>query len=533
MTAIPTSGAEAERGAVDAAYFAIADGAPVSWRDVEQTGADSAQLDALRLLEDVAGAYRQDPHDPPHATRDVMFRWGALEVHERLGAGSYGEVYRAFDPWLGRVVALKLFRGQGDAGLEEGRRLARLRQRNVLSVYGCGIHDGRAGLWSELIDGRTFAAIVADDGACSVEEGVRIGRDLAQALAAVHAVGLVHGDVKAENVMRERGGRVVLMDFGAGGEARLLAGRRLLAGTPRYLPPEVLDGAPLSAASDLYALGVLLFFLFAARHPYADTEPAKLREAQRHGAPDLHELRPDLPVALCGLVAGCLAADSAQRPRSAAQLAAQLEQLAPRRVALHAPRRRVAQVLLVLVALLGAAALAWAYLATPAAWASTARFERVSNNGNVEIASNATLRVGDRLRLILDSTRETWVYVLNEDAAGTATVLFPLDAGTARNPLAAGASLQLPGGQGSTLAWEVTADSAAEEFVVIAALRPLAQLDSALADWRRAARTRAVGALADIPPAQLRGEQLRQVVALLEHDPQHVRIWQYRFPHRD
>jgi len=281
-----------QRTTIGDAFHAIADGTPLAWRDLETT--DPGQLDVLHLLDDIANAYRARPDAPP-PRRDVLFRWGGLEAEQRLGAGSYGDVHRAFDPWLGRHVALKLFRSAGSGGLDEARRLARLRHRNVLSVYGCGVHDGRAGLWSELVEGRTLADAIAADGAFSREEALRVGRDLAQALAAVHAAGIVHGDVKAENVMRESGGRVVLMDFGAGGEQRLLASQRLISGTPRYLPPEVLDGAPIGIASDIYALGVLLFFLLSGRLPYAAAEANALRELQRRGdRPALRALRSEL-----------------------------------------------------------------------------------------------------------------------------------------------------------------------------------------------------------------------------------------------
>ena len=523
MTSEKKAGAD-----VDAAFLAIADGAPVAWRDVERSSTDSARLDALRLLEDIASAYRQDAGDAAPSGREVLFRWGALEVQAPLGAGSYGEVYRAFDPWLGRAVALKLFRSGAEAGLDEARRLARLRHRNVLSVFGCGIHDDRAGLWSELIDGRTCAAIVADDGEFSAEETLRIGRDIAQALAAVHAAGLVHGDVKAENVMRERGGRVVLMDFGAGGDARLLAGRRLMSGTPRYLPPEVLDGAPLSASSDIYALGVLLFLLLAARHPYADTEPAALREAQRRGAPSLQELRPELPRPLCELVASCLAAELAQRPRSAQALAAQLAHLMPG-YSTAAPRGRALWLIGAAAGLLAGAVLAWAHFAAPA-WRSTAKFLLVTRNGNVELAANSTLHEGDRVRLVLDTTRAVHVYVLNEDAANAVTVLFPLS-GEPHNPLAAGA-WQLPGGVESAQAWEVSAPSASEEFVVIASLQSLPELEAELAAWHRASgadTTRSVDTVVDAPQAPPRAERLRRIVQRLSGDQQHVRWWEFRF----
>jgi serine/threonine protein kinase len=519
---------------LDNALYAIADGTPVPWQDLEADIADPAQIEVLRLLDDVAQAYRTEENPPPAATRAVMFRWGGLDVEALIGSGSYGEVYRAFDPWLGRHVALKLLCGSTNngSGLDEARRLARLRHRNVLNVYGCAVHDGRAGLWSELIDGRTLADAVASDGAFSAEEAQRVGRNLAQALASVHAAGLVHADIKAENVMRESGGRVVLMDFGAGGDQRLLVERRLISGTPRYLPPEVLDGAALSIQSDVYALGVLLFFLLSARHPYAETEAAALRQAQRRGEiAALATLRPDLDRHLCTLIDHCVAADPARRPSSAMALDARLADLQHAQAGKAARRLPIAAMVIALGAMIAAAAtLAWPRLFPPP-WESDLRFLHVEPAGDVELAANSTLRVGDRLRMSLRSTRDSYLYVLNEDASGNANVLFPL---ASDNPLHAGVTRLLPGGEAQ--AWEVTADSAREEFVVVAALHPLPELDGELANWRRASSTdttRAVGAVVDAPGPLLRGEHLRAILAHLKNDPAHIHVWQYSFAHRN
>ena len=243
---------------------------------------DPGQVEVLRLLDDVAHAYRGQRATAAAQPRKLLFRWGPLDVEAMIGEGSYAEVYRAFDPWLGRHVALKLARTSGGS-LDEARQLGATAPSKRVNVYGCAVHDDRPGLWGELIEGRTLGDVVASDGALSAEETLRIGRDLAQALAAVHSAGLVHGDVKADNVMRENGGRIVLMDFGAGGDQRLLASRNLISGTPAYLPPEVLDGAPLSIQSDIYALGVLLYLLLSGRHPYTQSDVAALRTAQENG----------------------------------------------------------------------------------------------------------------------------------------------------------------------------------------------------------------------------------------------------------
>ena len=144
---------------------------------------------------------------------------GHYEITGMLGKGGMGEVYRGRDARLDRDVALKL-RKPGvstdleETFIEEGRRLARIRHPNVLSVYGAERHDGRVGLWTEIIDGTTLEQVIASQGRFGAHEAALIGIDLCRAIAAVHASGLVHRDIKSTNVMRERGGRIVLMDFG-------------------------------------------------------------------------------------------------------------------------------------------------------------------------------------------------------------------------------------------------------------------------------------------------------------------------------
>ena len=323
------------------------------------------------------------------------------------------------------------------------------------------------------------------------------------------------------------------MDFGAGGDARLLAAARLVSGTPRYLPPEVLDGAPLAASSDVYALGVLMFLLLTGRYPYDAADAAGLRDAQRRGdRPPLRTLRPQLDRTLCATIESCIATDAAQRPADAHALHDAIARLMQ---APAAPSRRGGSLLALaaaVIALLVGAATLWSRPAMPP-WDASAQFRRVEASGEAELPPDAALRVGDRLRLSLRSSRDAYVYVLNEDAAGNATVLFPLNDGP-QNPQPGGTTLTLPGGADPELAWVVTADSAREDFVVISALAPRAEIEAELAGWKRAraAEERAVGAVARAAAPQVQGAHLQHILQGLQQDAAHVRVWQYSFTHR-
>jgi eukaryotic-like serine/threonine-protein kinase len=253
-------------------------------------------------------------------------RWGSLVVRERVGAGVFGEVYRAYDEQLQREVALKLLRVGSRSSdrlaekvLNEGRLLARLRHPNVVLVHGVEARGDRVGLWMEFVKGCTLEQLLDRQGLFGAREAALIGQDLCRAIAAVHAAGLVHRDVKAQNVMREEGGRVVLMDFGTGVPVREDdSGRGApAAGTPLYLAPELLEGGEATASSDLYSLGVLLYHLVTGGYPVVAASLGELKEAHQRGRRRLHDARPDLPDAFVQAIDRALAPNPADRHASA------------------------------------------------------------------------------------------------------------------------------------------------------------------------------------------------------------------------
>lgn len=310
---------------------AIGNRTAVDWNALP--AADEGEVAGFKQLAEIAAAFAETAGESA-AVEPTLFAWGPLQVRARIGEGTFGEVYRAWDPALARPVALKL-RRQGPEGeapgghrfLEEGRRLARVRHPNVLLVHGAAVHAGRVGVWTELIDGTTLEARLAADGPLSPSEATQVALDLAGALAALHGAGLVHGDVKAANVMRERGGRLVLMDLGAAREVDGPA-YAALEGTPTAMAPELFSGAPPTPASDLYALGVLLFRLLSGRNPIeVDSLHEHIRRHERGEMANLRDLRPDLPADLVALVERALAARPSDRFASAGEMARALAAL--------------------------------------------------------------------------------------------------------------------------------------------------------------------------------------------------------------
>jgi len=307
---------------------AVSDGATVDWSQVEGAfdGADQQQL--LKGMRDVAAlvtAHREvDSLIAAETPADAPRMWRHLVLFEPLGEGAFGSVYRGWDPRVQREVAVKLLRRDAHpthAPLAEARHLARIRHANVVVVHGADEGADQAGIWMEYIDGQTLAAMIRDHGVMSAREVVGIGLDLCRALSALHAAGLIHRDIKAHNVMREVGGRIVLMDLS--GAQALAPGpdSEVFSGTPLYMAPELFEGAPATPSSDVYSLGVLLFFLLTGTVPVDGPTMAALREAHKKGSRKrLRDLRADLPESIVEIVECATAPLPASRYQSAGEL---------------------------------------------------------------------------------------------------------------------------------------------------------------------------------------------------------------------
>lgn len=328
--------------ALELVAAAIMDGTPVDWTALSASGAAAEFGRELRVVADVAALHRSladDESEPLRFPPSLPWQVGTLTLTASLGRGTYGEVFRAWDSQLHRDVALKLlFVGpqRGDTAsraLAEGRLLARVRHPNVVTVHAVEQIEDRIGLVTEYLEGRTLAQRLRESGPLSAAETRGIGRNLSEALAAVHAAGLLHRDIKAQNVMHERGGRIVLMDFGTGHELETVTGPASgLAGTPLYLAPELFHGASASVASDLYALAVLLFHLLTGQYPVDGRTLDEVRSAHERGVVRrVRDVRPDAPAALAAAVDRGLAANPRDRYATATDFAEALTQADPDR----------------------------------------------------------------------------------------------------------------------------------------------------------------------------------------------------------
>jgi hypothetical protein len=248
----------------------------------------------------------------------VMDRFRLLE---RIGSGGMGTVYRAFDERLQRHVAVKdIDAADPSRVMREAQAAARLNHPGIVTLYELGQRGDRALLVSELVPGETIAAL-RTTGGLSDREVAEIGIDLCEAIAHAHAHGVVHRDLKPQNVIvRDHPGphRAKLMDFGI---ARISGAPTVTAtgevvGTLAYMSPEQAEGLEARGESDIYSLALTLYECWAGENPVAGDNPADTARRIGDGVPPLRAYRPDLPEGLADVIDACLEADPAERPES-------------------------------------------------------------------------------------------------------------------------------------------------------------------------------------------------------------------------
>jgi hypothetical protein len=333
--------------ALDRAADGVADGAAVNWKDLyglARSEEERAELKWLQVLGDLANVHRDHAGNVEDTSRTTLGpatittvrvgeHWGRYRLDRQLGSGGFGSVFSAWDPDLERNIAIKFLRervaddGERQDLKREGRALARVQHANVVQVFGIEAHGSRAGLCMELVSGETLHAAMKTQGLFSHREAGLIGEDVCRALAAVHAAGYLHRDVKAQNVMRDHTGKIVLMDFGTGHDTGGGTRRPLdVVGTPAYMAPEVLHGHSASERSDIYSVGVLLYYLVSERYPVEGSSVLEIIDAHDKGRRrPLVEHRPDLPMSFVHVVSRALEPDPADRWASAGAMLEALE----------------------------------------------------------------------------------------------------------------------------------------------------------------------------------------------------------------
>jgi serine/threonine-protein kinase len=288
-------------------------------------------------------------------------------IEDAVGRGGMGVVYRAYDLRLKRTVALKLVTPELSLDERFRERFAQetelamaLEHPNVVPIHDAGDVDGRLYLAMRFVVGSDLRALLRTEGALEPERALAICRQVAAALDAAHARGLVHGDVKPSNVLLDENEHVYLADFGLTRRLDEQADGRF-AGSPAYLAPEQLEGKPADERSDIYALGCVLFECLTGAPPFGGE--SRLEVAWAHleeEPPPPSKRRPRLPAALDGVIARALAKMPEERYPQAADLVTAAERALGLRRAPSIGKRTVVVVAAVVLGLVGALAVALA-----------------------------------------------------------------------------------------------------------------------------------------------------------------------------
>ncbi len=262
-------------------------------------------------------------------------RIGKYEVLERLGGGT-AEVYRARDNNLGRTVVIKILTEAGMASpeaharfLSEARLTGGLVHENIIGFYDYGEHESRPFLVVEYFDGQSLGDAIRGWRTGDLRNKLLIARQIASGLAYVHSQGIIHRDVKPDNVWIDASGRVKLIDFGvAKSEEFSITAAGFTLGTPYYMAPEQVRGDRPTPLVDIYSFGVLLFELVTGIRPFEGQTVDQIFDQVLHQALNLEPLKQArIPDAVCDLIHGCTAKDAGARTRDFSIVTAKIDEI--------------------------------------------------------------------------------------------------------------------------------------------------------------------------------------------------------------
>jgi eukaryotic-like serine/threonine-protein kinase len=260
---------------------------------------------------------------------------GRYELEELVGSGGMSSVYRAYDRLLERRVALKILHEQFTRDADyverfrrEARAVAQLTHPNIVTVIDRGEQDGRQFIVFEYVDGMNLKELVAHEGPLSPREAIELALQVARGLAFAHDQGLVHRDVKPQNVLLDADGRAKVTDFGIAHAVDVdgLTITGTIMGTSNYIAPEQARGQPVDEQTDVYSLGCVLYELLAGQVPFdGDNFVAVAMRHVNDPVPSVREVRPDVPPRLDWAIQRAMAKDHGDRFEAMGDFAAELE----------------------------------------------------------------------------------------------------------------------------------------------------------------------------------------------------------------
>jgi len=314
----------------DTSRFCLACGKPVA------DNSETAVMPTMSTPVSGSGESRAASVPARVSSSDGRFAAGVLltgryRIIGLLGKGGMGEVYRANDLTLDQPVALKFLPEAmaRDAGMlarfhNEVRIARQVSHPNVCRVYDLGEIDGQPYLSMEYIDGEDLGSLLRRIGRLPADKAIEFARRICAGLAAAHDKGVLHRDLKPSNIMVDSQGQVFITDFGLAAVTGELREAQAREGTPAYMAPEQLAGTEVTARSDIYSLGLVLYEMFAGKRPFEAGTLAEMIRLQQSAPASLRTVAKDVDPAVERVIERCLAADPGQRPATALAVAAAL-----------------------------------------------------------------------------------------------------------------------------------------------------------------------------------------------------------------
>jgi serine/threonine protein kinase len=259
------------------------------------------------------------------------------EVIEKLGKGGMGKVYRVLDKKIDEEVALKLLNQEIAADKKTIERFKnelkftrKISHRNVCRMYDLSEMEGTSYITMEYVPGEDLKSMIRMMGQLSPERAVSIAKQVCEGLAEAHRLGVVHRDLKPQNIMIDKEGNARIMDFGIARSLKEkgITGAGVMIGTPEYMPPEQVEGEEADQRSDIYALGVILYEMLTGKVPFEGDTPFSIAVKQKSETPeDPREISPQIPEDLAHLILKCLEKAKEKRYRNAEELLSRLNKI--------------------------------------------------------------------------------------------------------------------------------------------------------------------------------------------------------------
>jgi serine/threonine-protein kinase len=263
---------------------------------------------------------------------------GRFEIIEELGKGGMGCVYKVFDTKIKEKVALKLLKPEIsseeqaiDRFSNELRLARKIAHPHVCRMFDLGEEKGLHYITMEYVPGEDLKTILRMTGPMSLQKALSIVRQVCLGLAEAHRLGVVHRDLKPQNIMIDRDGNAKIMDFGIARSIKTegMTGVGMIIGTPEYMSPEQVDGAQADQRSDLYSLGIVMFEMLTGRRPFEGDSSFSIALKQKSEIPpDPAKFNPQIPKSLCRVILKCLEKNKALRFGRSQDLLAELDEIA-------------------------------------------------------------------------------------------------------------------------------------------------------------------------------------------------------------